>query len=84
LFTFTSELSKTTLMDRLAKFSAEIYLANSIQPIEMRKQVFGLGFSGCLSKPGDHYCAETLTWQKQGIKFATAVVIERLSQPFIE
>jgi hypothetical protein len=40
---FASELSKTTLMNRLAELSGEIYLANSMQPIEMRKQVFGLG-----------------------------------------
>ena len=56
---FASELSQTTLMDRLAKLSGEIYLANSMQPIEMRMHVSGLGFSRRLPKPGDYYRAQT-------------------------
>jgi hypothetical protein len=55
LRTFVRELCETTLMDRLAKLSREIYLANSMQPIEMPKHIFGFGFSGRLSKPGDYY-----------------------------
>ena len=84
LRTFVRELSKTPLMDGLAKPSGEFYLPNSMQPIEMREHIFGLGFSGRLPKPGDYYRTQTLTRQEQGIKFATAVVIERLSQPSIE
>jgi hypothetical protein len=55
LRTFVRELRKTTLMDGLAKLSGEIYLANSMQPIEMPKYIFGFGFSGRLSKQGDYY-----------------------------
>jgi hypothetical protein len=71
LRTFVRELSKTPLMDGLAKLRGEFYLANSMQPIEMREHIFGLGFSGRLPKPGDYY--RTLTRQEPGIKFSTAV-----------
>jgi hypothetical protein len=50
LRTFVRLLSKATLMDRLVKLSGEIYLANSMQRIEMRKQ-FLAWVLGRLSKP---------------------------------
>ena len=78
------KLSKAALMDRLAKVGGELYFANSMQSIEMRKHIRGLWLTGRLSKPGEHDRAQIFTWQQQSVEFGTEVPLEPLSQPLIE